>query len=216
MSKPSPTRTRTSPATGASTRSASDKAQASSKKAPAPRARDAVALLKADHAEVKQMYKAYEKLVDDKADAGTRGALAIAICHALTAHATAESELFYPAARDALEDQQLLDHADVEHASVKDLITQIEGMNPDESHYDAKVVVLCEYVAHHVKEEEGELFPACRKARSMDLKALGVALEQRKRELLKSLIADHAHHLHDAARSNVDSSRSVRSVTTVR
>jgi len=153
--------------------------------------RDAIVLLKADHAEVKKMYRQYEKLVDAEADAVTRGALASQICHALTAHATAEEELFYPAAREALTDEDMVDHADVEHACAKDLIAQIEAMDPDDSHYDAKVIVLCEYVAHHVKEEETELFPACRSSRKMNLKDLGARIAQRKAEVLAALQADH-------------------------
>lgn len=156
--------------------------------------RDAIVLLKADHADVKKMYRQYEKLVDSEADAATRGALAAQICHALTAHATAEEELFYPAAREALADDEMVDHADVEHACAKELIAQIEAMHPDDSHYDAKVVVLCEYVAHHVKEEETELFPACRASRKMDLKGLGAAIAARKAELLATLKAEHASH----------------------
>lgn len=156
--------------------------------------RDAIVLLKADHAEVKKMYRQYEKLVDSEADAAARGALATQICHALTAHATAEEELFYPAARDALTDDEMVDHADVEHACAKELIGQIEAMHPDDSHYDAKVVVLCEYVAHHVKEEETELFPACRSSRKMDLKGLGAKIAERKAQLLTTLKAEHAQH----------------------
>ena len=164
------------------TRKAAVKAASSPRRA-AP-AGDAITLLKADHADVKKLYRRYEKLAQAAADADTRGALAMEICHALTAHATAEEELFYPAAREALSDQDLLDHADVEHASAKDLIAQIEGMHADDSHFDAKVMVLCEYVLHHVKEEEGELFPACRRSRKMALKPLGAAIAARKAELL--------------------------------
>jgi Hemerythrin HHE cation binding domain len=168
--------------------------------AAAPRARDAIVLLKADHAEVKKMHRQYKKLADAGADAASRGALAIQLCHALTAHATAEEELFYPAAREALEEQDLVDHADVEHACAKDLIGQIEAMQPDDSHYDAKVLVLFEYVDHHVKEEEGELFPACREAGTMDLKALGAAIAERKAAILADLKATHPHHHDNGAR----------------
>ena len=86
------------------------------------------------------------------------------ICVTLTVHATIEEELFYPAAREAEVETDLLDEAEVEHASAKDLIAQIEGMGPDDELYDAKVTVLGEYIDHHVKEEEGEMFPKCRKA----------------------------------------------------
>ena len=142
---------------------------------------DAIALLKADHAEVHKLYKQYQKLVDQKADADTRATLAGKICQALTVHASIEEEIFYPAAREVIDDANVLDHADVEHASAKALIAQIESMHADETHYDAKVCVLCEYISHHVSEEEEELFPKVR--RKLDLKALGETLAARKAEL---------------------------------
>jgi len=166
---------RTSPATAAKTSVA------------APRARNAIALLKADHNEVKKCFKAYQKLVDAEADGSERFALADQICDMLTVHATIEEEIFYPAAREVLgEDVDLVDEADVEHASAKALIAQIRAMQPDESHYDAKVKVLGEYIAHHVQEEQDELFPKARNA-GIDAKALGLQLAERKAELTAEL-----------------------------
>lgn len=156
---------RTSPATAAAART------------------DATALLQRDHAEVKKLFKQYEKLADAEADGQERSELANRICAMLTVHATIEEEIFYPAAREAEVDDDLLDEAQVEHASVKDLIAQIESMSPDDELYDAKVTVLGEYVDHHVQEEEGEMFPKCRKA-DMDLAALAEALAERKSELM--------------------------------
>jgi hemerythrin superfamily protein len=151
---------------------------------PTSRPQDAIKLLTADHKEVKAMFKAYQQLVDAEADSDEKQALALQICQALTAHATAEEEIFYPAARSALgDDQDLVDEADVEHASAKDLIAQIEGASPDDDHYDAKVKVLGEYIDHHVKEEEGEMFPKIAKSK-LDLKALGAEISARKSELI--------------------------------
>ena len=147
---------------------------------------DAIQLLTADHKEVKQLFKDYEDLVKSEADEEDRQALAEKICTMLTAHATVEEEIFYPAARDALEEQDLLDEAEVEHASAKDLIAQIQSMEPSEELYDAKVSVLGEYVDHHVREEEGELFPKLKKA-ELDLMALAEQLATRKQELLLEL-----------------------------
>jgi hemerythrin superfamily protein len=144
---------------------------------------DATALLQRDHAEVKKLFKQYEKLADAEADGAERGELAAQICAMLTVHATIEEEIFYPAARAAEVDADLLDEADVEHASAKDLISQIESMSPDDDLYDAKVSVLGEYIDHHVQEEEGEMFPKCRKS-EMDLAALAEALAERKSELM--------------------------------
>jgi hemerythrin superfamily protein len=147
---------------------------------------DAIALLMADHKEVKQMFKAYDQLVTDEAEGDEKQALAEQICTALTAHATVEEEIFYPAARGAIEEQDLLDEAEVEHTSAKDLIAQIQSMGPDADLYDAKVKVLGEYIDHHVKEEEGEIFPKLKKS-ELDLQTLGEEIAERKQELLAEL-----------------------------
>jgi hemerythrin superfamily protein len=159
------------------------------KKAPAKKssssaaANEAVKLLTADHREVRKLFKEYEKLVDEEADDEQKKELAEQICDMLTVHATIEEEIFYPAARGALEEQDLLDEAEVEHASAKDLISQIQSMEPEEELYDAKVKVLGEYVEHHVKEEEGEMFPKLNKA-DLDLDSLAQQLLERKQALM--------------------------------
>jgi hemerythrin superfamily protein len=156
-------------------------------KRPAPTAAaarsDATALLERDHAEVKKLFKQYQKLAGAEADGAQRKALAGQICMMLTVHATVEEEIFYPAAREAEVGDDLLDEAEVEHASAKDLIAQIQSMGPDDELYDAKVTVLGEYIDHHVEEEENEMFPKCRRAK-MDLAELATALTERKAELM--------------------------------
>ena len=150
---------------------------------------DAVALLTNDHADVAELFEEYEALVESDAGDDRRQALAERICALLTAHATVEEEIFYPAARQALDKQDLLDEAEVEHATAKDLVEQIQSMEPDDDLYDAKVKVLGEYVNHHVQEEEGELFPKC-KSSEMDLDQLGEAISARKVELMDELGMD--------------------------
>jgi hemerythrin superfamily protein len=140
-------------------------------------------LLKQDHDDVRKLFDEYDELADDDADGEERQALAEQICTMLTVHTTLEEEIFYPAAREAEVESDLLDEAEVEHASAKDLIAQIESMSPDDELYDAKVKVLGEYVKHHIEEEEGEMFPQCRKAK-MDLAGLAEALAERKSQLL--------------------------------
>ena len=149
-----------------------------------PDVQDAVQLLTSDHAEVSALFKKYEKLAEANAKAADRQAHAEQICTLLTVHATIEEEIFYPAAREAEVESDLLDEAEVEHASAKDLIAQIQGMGPDDELYDAKVKVLGEYIDHHVQEEEGEMFPKCRKA-EMDLADLASQLAERKPELME-------------------------------
>jgi len=140
---------------------------------------DAIKVLKDDHAEVKKWFKQYESLEDD----GEKQALADQICLALTVHAQIEEEIFYPAAREAIDDDDLLDEAEVEHASAKQLIAEIQSMKAGDRLFDAKVTVLGEYIDHHVEEEEKEMFPESRDS-DLDLKALGVQLAERKAELM--------------------------------
>ncbi|MGZ5922200.1 MAG: hemerythrin domain-containing protein [Rhizomicrobium sp.] len=147
---------------------------------------DAIALLKADHREVEGYFSAYEgaKSAEDKKT------IAVKICGALRVHAQIEEELFYPAARKATRDKDLLDEATVEHAGAKILIAEIEAMQPGMPLYDAKVTVLSEQIKHHVKEEEGELFPKVEESK-LDLKALGKQMAARKDELM-TLLSDAA------------------------
>ncbi len=152
-------------------------------------AQDAVSLLSADHAEVKQMFESYRQLVDENADDEQRGELARKICSMLTVHAEIEEEIFYPAMRDSVDDELTLDEAEVEHAAARELIEQLEGMDPGDALYDAKVIVLGEYVDHHVQEEENEIFPQAEKS-GIDLDELGAELASRKRELMSTLADD--------------------------
>lgn len=140
---------------------------------------DAVALLEADHREVEQLFEQFENATGD----ATKRELANAICVALKVHARIEEELFYTAAFAVLDDKSLIDEAQVEHASAKDLIAQIEAGAPGEAFYDARVKVLAEYIDHHVAEEESEIFPQCRDSK-LDLDALGAVMAMRKQELM--------------------------------
>jgi len=141
---------------------------------------DAIALLKADHQKVSGLFEQYEKTRSED----RKGKLADQICQELTVHAQIEEEIFYPAAREVLRDQDLLDEATVEHQGAKDLIAQIEAGSPGDDLFDAKVTVLSEYIKHHVKEEQNELFPKVRKTK-LDLKMLGEQLQARKMELME-------------------------------
>ena len=137
------------------------KTMATAKKV-APRSagpQDAVALLIADHREVKALFEKYKKLAEEERNSADLQALAEIICDMLTVHATVEEEIFYPAARKATQDGDLVDEAEVEHAAAKDLIAQIKDMSPEDDLYDAKVKVLSEQIDHHVEEGEGETFP---------------------------------------------------------
>jgi hypothetical protein len=143
---------------------------------------DAVDLLTDDHLAVTALFQRYERFARRNAGADERRALADRICGMLKVHTQIEEELFYPAARGAGIAADMLDEAKVEHATAKDLIAQIEGGNPDDDLYDAKMTVLREYIRHHVVEEHTEMFPKCRRS-TLDLVALRGELEARKAEL---------------------------------
>jgi hypothetical protein len=170
----------------ATAKKAPAKKSAPAKKASTGGPPDAIELLTKDHEDVKKLFKQYEKLVKAEAEDSEKKEIAETICTMLTVHATIEEEIFYPAAREAIEEEDLLDEAEVEHASAKDLIAQIQSMEPSEDLYDAKVTVLGEYINHHVEEEEGEMFPKCKKS-EMDLEALGEELGTRKEALMAEM-----------------------------
>ncbi|HEY7641037.1 MAG TPA: hemerythrin domain-containing protein [Steroidobacteraceae bacterium] len=145
---------------------------------------DAIALLKQDHRLVSSLFEEFEK-----ADEEEQSAIAQRVCQLLTVHATIEEELLYPAAKEAFEDEEdddLVNEAEVEHGSAKELIAKIEGMTSDDEHFKATVTVLGEYIKHHVKEEEGELFPQLKKT-DLDLKELGGRLADRKFALMEQM-----------------------------
>jgi len=146
---------------------------------------DILSLLAADHAEVSAALDEYDDMGEDEDQSSGRQELAQRICRMLTVHSTIEEEFFYPAARKAGVDPDLLDEAGVEHASVKRLIAQIEASDPDDRLYDAKVKVLGEYVRHHVEEEEGSLFDECRRTK-MDLYAIVMPMATRRAELMRA------------------------------
>ncbi len=149
--------------------------------------KDACDLLDADHKAVKKMFKEFEELTESRGNTREKKRrLAERICLELTVHAQIEEEIFYPAIRKAIKDELMMNEAEVEHMSAKDLIAQIEGMDAGDPMFDAKVTVLGEYIDHHVKEERNEMFPKAR-ATKVDLVKMRDALEARKSELMGNL-----------------------------
>jgi hemerythrin superfamily protein len=153
-----------------------------SDKAAAGTPHDAIGMLTADHKKVKKLFKDFDAIAEGKTTAA-KASLAKEICMELTVHATLEEEIFYPAVRKAISDNPLMNEAEVEHASAKNLIAQIESMEASDPMFAAKVTVLGEYIDHHVKEEEGEMFSEARKTK-LDFAALGEKMLARKEELL--------------------------------
>jgi len=142
---------------------------------------DAVALLKADHRKVEDLFAQFEAAKSD----GKKKSLAEQICMELTVHTKIEEDVFYPACKGAVEDD-LLKEAYVEHDGAKVLIAEIEAGGPGDEFYDAKVKVLSEQIEHHVEEEEKRvegMFSQARKA-GLDMDALGEKMAAEKKRLI--------------------------------
>ena len=120
---------------------------------------DAIQLLKKDHAEVSALFTRFE----DASDPDEKSEIAGELCRKLTVHALCEEELLYPAAHASIDDD-LVYQAEIEHQSARDLIARIEDADPQAEDFDAMLHVLAEYVRHHVKEEEGEVFARARES----------------------------------------------------
>jgi len=140
---------------------------------------DATVLLKTDHKRVSDLFSEYE----ETHSTAKKKQIVEQICNELTVHAQIEEEIFYPAVKQALKDKELIAEARVEHETLKSLIAQVEGMEPDGEMFDAKIKVMHEYVKHHVKEEQNEIFPKA-KSTDLDMMKLGAKLSQRKEELI--------------------------------
>jgi hemerythrin superfamily protein len=148
---------------------------------------DVLTLLKEDHQKVERLFETFQKQKDqdspeEKAD------LVSEVCTELLVHADLEEELFYPKVRQAISDEELVEEAHVEHEGVRELINQLQEMDPEDKEYNATVKVLSEQVLHHVEEEENEMFPKVRKAK-LDLQAMAEEVVERKATLMEEYAA---------------------------
>jgi hemerythrin-like domain-containing protein len=178
------------------------KAKSSKSKYPA-----AITMLIEDHQKVRKLFKQFEKLNGDETE---KHSIVEKACQELTVHAQLEEELFYPALRDALEEGELVDEAEVEHQVAKQLIQQLQEAQPDDPQYSAKFTVLSEYVNHHIEEEEGEIFKEAKKS-DIDFEQLAQDMEQRKQELMQKLGAEEAESARPSKGRNERDAESKRS-----
>lgn len=144
-----------------------------------PALKDAIAMLRADHERLSQLFTDY----GETRSVPRKKAIVEKICIELADHMRLEEEIFYPAVEATLRDPQLVPEASVEHAVIKGLIADLQRLEPDGASFYAKLTVLSEYVQHHVKEEQSQMFPKMR-ASSLDLVELGAELAERRAELL--------------------------------
>jgi len=169
------------------------------------KSQDAIQLLRQDHDEVRKLFEEFESADEDR-----KFELAAEICQALTVHSTIEEEIFYPQVRAAIDAEDLLTEAEIEHDSVKQLIERVQDGEVDEIQLTAMMKVMSEYVNHHVNEEQRKIFPRVRRA-ELDLEAMGTELLERKTELeseLQDAITDQADELDESAGSGGQKGRS--------
>jgi hemerythrin superfamily protein len=145
---------------------------------------DAISILREDHRRIDDLFRQFDKTRGDT----LRGELAQRICIELLIHARVEEEIFYPALREAIEADELMNEADIEHDAAARLIAEIMRMRPGEGHYCARVRVLGDYVRHHVQHEQNRMFSMAREAR-LDMRALGARILERKKELQQGLLS---------------------------
>ncbi|OGB27025.1 MAG: hypothetical protein A3I66_22350 [Burkholderiales bacterium RIFCSPLOWO2_02_FULL_57_36] len=142
---------------------------------------DVLDALTEDHRKIVQLFDEFRD-IKDRADDETRQTLVEVACTELVIHAQIEEEFLYPALREAFDDSSLIDEAAVEHVMARQLIGELESMHPDDALYDAKFIVLGEYVKHHIAEEQNKIFPKIRES-GMNLEVLGKEILQRRIEL---------------------------------
>jgi hemerythrin superfamily protein len=167
-----------------------------SKKQTQEKGQDAIQLLRQDHDEVRKMFEEFESADEDR-----KFELAAEICQALTVHATIEEEIFYPQVREAIDAEDLMAEAEIEHDTVKQLIERVQAGEVDEIQLTAMIKVMQEYVNHHVNEEQRKIFPRVRRA-ELDLVAMGQELLDRKSELeveLQDAMVDESDEAHTAS-----------------
>jgi len=150
-------------------------------------AEDAISILTADHDKVQALFAKYEGIKDvtDARGLQEKQRIVAAACAELTVHTQLEEEIFYPAVRGIIDDADLMNEAQVEHDGAKALIGQLGAMTAKHEMFNAKFTVLAEYVKHHIKEEQTEMFPKVRLA-ELDLVQLGQRMTARKQELAQA------------------------------
>jgi len=142
---------------------------------------NAIAMLKEDHERVKELFDRFE----ETNGSATKAKIVSDALMELKVHATVEEDLFYPALRQKMEDEDgIMEEADEEHHVAKVLIAELEKMRGDEDHWEAKFTVLAESIRHHIKEEEGKMFKEAKKT-EIDFDTLGSQMAHLKQKLVQ-------------------------------
>lgn len=168
-----------------------ERSQARSSSRAMSAARDEVfSMLMEDHKRVKKIFRDFERM-DIHEDADRCESMVKEACSMLELHTTLEEELFYPEARSCLGDESIVDEAEVEHEVAKQLIQQLKNADPEDEKFAATFTVLGEYVKHHIKEEESELFPQLNRAK-LDWQHLQEQMQEHRQDLMQKMMPEMA------------------------
>lgn len=138
-----------------------------------PLREDALVILQADHDHLRKLFAEFQRhLGRDDEDMAAKETIVREACDLLEIHTQLEEEIFYPAIRKALREEQLMDQAQIEHDTAGELMDDLKKLSPDDEIFDAKFIVLSEIATLHMKKEEKEIFPLVRSAK-LDMFALG-------------------------------------------
>jgi iron-sulfur cluster repair protein YtfE (RIC family) len=146
----------------------------------------ALDLLKADHDKIRALFREFEQLKGIEEQEERKVEITEEICYELSLHAALEEEIFYPAVRSLVDNDELIDEAELEHAGARELINQLEVMYPGDEHYEATVAVLNDEVERHIEKEEGIIFSAVKMA-TLDMLHIGERMQERKAQLEEDL-----------------------------
>jgi hypothetical protein len=146
---------------------------------------DAIGLLRADHDAMEDMFYSFDQIKHGR-DYAEKKRLVRDLCRIFRIHSTLEEEIFYPAVRAEVADDDLMNEALVEHEGAEQLVAGLETMDAADEMLNATMHVLCAYIKHHVREEEQDMFPKARDT-ELDMDALGVRMNKRRKQLLEGI-----------------------------
>ena len=139
----------------------------------------AIQLLKRDHKKVEGLFDKFEQT--KKADGKRK--ICEQVIQELEIHAKLEEEIFYPAVKKHVGEEDLLEEAKQEHQQAKEIMRELKNLNSEDTEFEEKFAELVEGVKHHVEEEEGEMFPKVEES-DMELQEYGDRMVERKEELM--------------------------------
>jgi hemerythrin HHE cation binding domain-containing protein len=148
---------------------------------------DALELLMQDHREMESLFREFEHLQEHDEE---RARLLENACAEIRIHDRLESEIFYPAIREADAGEELgylLDEAQDAHGKVRELVGKLEQLDANDERRYRHFALVSAHVKHHLLEEETQMFPLVRQLKTLDLESLATEMKERKSGLMAEM-----------------------------